>query len=301
MRILITGAGGQLGRALTKRLVQTTHELLLTGSREAAPDMAGIRWQQLDITDENAVLVCCKEFRPDVIINGAAYNAVDACESGGSEEEKAMRVNAAGPEYLARAAEELAAKLIHVSTDYVFDGTAAEPYREASPTNPVSVYGRSKEAGERAVLAHCSRAFVVRTAWLFGEGKNFVRTMLRLAETGNPIRVVNDQSGCPTSADELARLLIFLMETEKYGIWHGVCEGSASWYEFAGEIFRMAGKDVDLSPVTSAEYKTAARRPAYSVLEDARLHSETEFRMKHWKEALADYIKGGEQNAERTQ
>jgi dTDP-4-dehydrorhamnose reductase len=283
-RIVVTGAFGQLGLALRRLFMGTSYELFFTVRTVSADE----RMKALDITDEAAVFTFMDHVRPDVIINCAAFTAVDLCEN---EEEMAYRVNALGPKYLAMAAERVGAKLIHVSTDYVYDGQASVPYMEDSIPNPCSVYGKTKLAGDEFVLKYCKKSFVVRTAWVYGEGKNFVRTMLRLLENNKPIRVVSDQYGTPTSALELARTILFLMETESYGIYHATCEGSTTWYEFALTIFREAGKDAKVEPVSSAEYRTLAKRPAYSVLDNKALRERHGYVMKEWKEAFREYMR----------
>ena len=244
--------------------------------------------QAVDITDEAAVRNAVEAFRPDIIINCAAMTAVDLCET---EQEKAYQINALGPKYLALAAERWGAKLVHISTDYVYDGMKDKPYVETDETKPLSVYGKTKLEGELFVQKHCQRSFILRTAWVYGEGKNFVRTMLRLAEAGNPIRVVKDQFGSPTSAAELAKVVLFLMETDSYGIYHATCEGSASWYDFALAIFELAGKAVQVTAIPSSEYKTPAKRPSYSVLENKALKEGHSYDMKHWTDAIAEYMK----------
>lgn len=286
MKVMLTGANGQLGRAL-KELLEPMNEvtLLVTGSVTSA-GKASYPMRALDITEEKEVLDFVKTEKPDVIINCAAYTKVDLCEE---KEAEAFLVNADGPRYLAKAANEVDAKLVQVSTDYVFDGTATKPYVESDETNPVSAYGRTKLAGEQAVLEEWNKVFIVRTAWLYGDGKNFVQTMLSLASTHSELRVVMDQYGTPTTAAELAKMIWYLVQTERYGIYHGTCEGSTSWYEFAKEIFRVFGKEVTVHPVTSEEYNAKAARPGYSVLENHKLNTETEYRMKDWKDALSDY------------
>ena len=183
--------------------------------------------------------------------------------------------------------------MVYISTDYVFDGNAEKPYTEEDKTNPQSVYGRTKLAGEEAVIKNCSRHFIVRTAWLYGEGNNFVKTMLKLADEKDTIKVVNDQYGTPTSSMELARMILHIIPSGQYGIYHGTCEGETNWYEFACEIMKQAGKNVKVLPVTTNEYQTnekTAIRPAYSVLENKKLNSMGEYRMEGWKEALAEYM-----------
>ncbi len=284
-RVFITGASGQLGLALNHLMSgQNKYEICRTD----AVCSEETKVQALDITDEAAVLKAVEAFQPDIIINCAAMTAVDLCET---EQEKAFRINALGPKYLAMAAERCGAKLVHLSTDYVFDGEKDKPYIESDETCPASVYGRTKLEGELFVQEHCSRSFILRTAGVYGEGKNFVGTMLRLAETGKPIRVVNDQFCSPTSSKELAKVLLFLMDTDSFGIYHTTCEGSTSWYEFAVMIFKLAGKDVQVTAIPTTEYPTPAKRPMYSVLEKKALRERHGYVMKHWNEALAEYMK----------
>ena len=229
------------------------------------------------------------ECQPDIIINCASMTAVDLCES---EQDKAYRLNALGAKYLALAAQRNEAKLLHISTDYVFDGKASHPYNEEDMPNPISVYGKTKLAGEEFVRQCCLRHFIIRTSWMYGEGKNFVRTMLSLVERSNKIRVVADQVGTPTSASELAGVITYLMETEAYGIYHASCEGFTSWYEFALNIFKEAGINVEVEPITTAEYPTAAKRPAYSVLDNKVLRERHGLIIADWQDALHAYMAG---------
>ncbi|NLJ97144.1 MAG: dTDP-4-dehydrorhamnose reductase [Clostridiales bacterium] len=283
-KIFITGALGQLGRAIYGLLKDDPqYQLYLTDFHTVDDGLIKV----LDITDEESVKAMISDFMPDIIINCAAMTAVDLCET---EQEKAYKINSLGPKYLAFSANEIGAKMIHVSTDYVYDGQAGVPYTEESETSPLSVYGKTKLAGDDFVLKSCPKALVVRTAWVYGEGKNFVKTMLRLADEGKNIRVVADQIGTPTSALELARAIIFLMNTHSYGIYHATCEGYTTWYEFAVNIFKLAGKDVKVEAITSAEYPTPARRPMYSVLDNKGLRERHGYYMKEWKEALVEYI-----------
>lgn len=282
--IMITGASGQLGLALYRLLKgQSQYELLRTDVFASEDGTV----QALDITDEAAVHAYIHENIPEIIINCAAFTAVDLCES---QEDKAYRINALGPKHLAMAAESINAKLVHVSTDYVFDGMACEPYEEDFSTNPISAYGRTKQAGDVFVRANCSKFFILRTAWVYGEGKNFVKTMLRLAQTNDKVRVVADQYGTPTSALELARVILSLMETDSYGIYHATCEGSTTWYEFGVEIFQRAGMDITVEPISTSEYPTPAKRPMYSVLDNKALRERHNYYMKDWKEALKEYM-----------
>ncbi len=282
-RIVITGASGQLGQALNQVLKERSDLTIVnTGSREPTAYCPII----LDITNPVAVMNFIQEIKPEIIINCTAHTGVDLCES---EQEKAYRMNAIGPKNLAAAAAALEAKLIHISTDYVFSGEGNVPIAEDSVTSPNTVYGTTKHAGEEFVQSLCENYNIIRTAWLYGDGRNFVKTMLALAEKNSEIRVVNDQYGSPTSALELARAIAFLIDTDGQGIYHGVCEGTATWYEFAVEIFRLAGKEVKVIPITTEEYPTPAKRPKYSVLKNTRL-AEAGHTLKFWKDALKEYM-----------
>lgn len=276
-KIIVTGADGQLGRAINLQYAGSTeYELVNTDVGE------------LDITKIDAVMEFARQIRPYAIINCAAYTAVDACEK---EEDLAFRINAVGARNLSIAASETGAKLMHVSTDYVFDGNGTRPYRETDPTGPQGAYGRTKMAGEAFVKEFSSRHFIIRTAWLYGDGKNFVRTMLRLSETNDKVRVVMDQVGSPTSAGELAKAIAYLLPTENYGLFHGTCEGDCSWAQFTEEIFRLAGKSTAVEAITSEEYAAAAKRPAYSILENYMLKMTTDFMFADWHDAIAEYIR----------
>lgn len=275
-RVMITGANGQLGRAVNLQYADSgEYELINTDVGE------------LDITNIDKVMTFVREVKPYAIINCAAYAAVDACEK---EEDLAFRINAIGPRNLSIAATETGAKMMHVSTDYVFDGNGTRPYRETDPTGPQGAYGRTKLAGEDFVREFSDRHFIVRTAWLYGDGKNFVKTMLRLSETNDKVRVVMDQVGSPTSADELAKAIAYLLPTENYGLFHGTCEGDCSWAQFTEEIFRLAGKNTIVEAITSEEYAAAAKRPAYSILENYMLKMTTDFMFADWHDAIAAYI-----------
>jgi dTDP-4-dehydrorhamnose reductase len=257
----VTGAGGMLG-----------HDVL-----RAAPDAVGLTRAELDVTDAGAVGEALADIRPDAIVNCAAYTAVDAAEE---DEETATRVN--GATALADAAGD--AVLVYPSTDYVFDGAKREPYVESDPVAPRSAYGRSKLAGEQAT-ARARRHVIVRTSWLFGvAGGNFVETMLRL---DGPLKVVDDQVGCPTYTGHLAHVLVDLAGGRLTGVVHAASAGQCSWYEFAGEIFRAAGTEVELQPCTTEEFPRPAPRPAYSVLRSER-HGAP--RLPDWREGLSAYL-----------
>lgn len=284
-KILITGCNGQLGRALRKEYAQENVEFINT-------DVAGEGIVPLDITSVEAVLSLVEKEKPDVIINCAAHTNVDACES---QWDLAYQINAIGPRNLAIAAEKTGAKLIHVSTDYVFPGTCPKPLTEFDAPGPISAYGKTKYEGELFVKEFSRKHFILRTAWLYGEGKNFVKTMLKLAETHEEITVVSDQFGSPTSAVELAKMIHFLEPTENYGTYHATCEGQCSWADFAVEIFKRAGKNTKVKYITTEEYNSPAKRPAYSILDNymLRLVAGDKFKMADWKDALDAYFASG--------
>ncbi|MDE8742013.1 dTDP-4-dehydrorhamnose reductase [Pectobacterium polaris] len=273
MRILLTGANGQLGRCFQDRL-PAEWEILATDSAE------------LDITEIEHVERTVKQFKPDAIVNAAAYTAVDKAES---EPELAAKINVTGPENLAIVASKQGIRLVHVSTDYVFDGNATEPYREDSATNPLSVYGKTKLAGEQAVAKASYEAIIVRTAWVFSEyGNNFVKTMLRLAKERDTLSIVNDQRGCPTYAGDLAQAIISLLEKNaEGGIYHYCGDKEVSWYEFAEEIFNIAEqKNIissvpTLSAISTGEYITPAKRPKYSSLDCLKI-KKLDINLSNW-------------------
>ena len=284
-KIIVTGCNGQLGIAINKQYAKqdagnTDIELVNT-------DVA-----ELDITNIDKVMELAREVKPYAIINCAAHTNVNACET---DVDNAYRINAIGPRNLAIAATETGAKLVQVSTDYVFPGNADKPYVEFDTTDPLGVYGGSKLAGENFVKDFAKDYYIIRTAWLYGEGKNFVKTMLRLSETNDKVRVVNDQFGTPTSATELAKAIAYLVPTENYGVFHGTCEGSCSWADFTKEIFRLAGKSTIVEGITTEAYNKdnpmSAPRPAYSVLENYMLKLTTDFRFADWHDAIAEYLK----------
>ena len=276
MKILITGSKGQLGLELVKQLkIKGLYKIIDTDRDE------------LDIVDIDNVNEFILSSKPDVVINCAAHTAVDLCET---DIENAYKINAIGPRNLAIACEKVNAKFVQVSTDYVFDGNIDRPYREDDNTCPNSIYGSSKLMGENFTKEFCSRYFIVRSAWLYGEGSNFVRTMLKLSETNKEINVVNDQFGSPTSTVDLAKAIIELIHTEHYGTYHGTCEGKCSWYDFAQKIFDIRNIDIKVNPVTSEEYKRAASRPAYSVLDNFMLKLVGLNSFRNWEDALIEYL-----------
>lgn len=273
MKVLVTGASGQLAHAI--RLTWRAHDLVL-------PEES-----VLDLSKQSAIRSVVAEVRPDVVINCGAFTQVDRCES---EAELAQLINATAVGCLAEACEARGALLIQVSTDYVFDGTGTRPYREDDPTNPMSVYGRTKLKGERQA-ARCSRHLIARTSWLYDAwGKNFLNTMLNAAAQGRSLRVVDDQRGAPTTCRALARQLKVAAEEGWQGLVHTTCAGETTWHGFAKAIFEAKGIAANLSPCTTADYPTPARRPAYSVLDGHHRRSLGPDLMPHWLEALQDVI-----------
>lgn len=273
MRVVVAGANGQLARAI--RETWTGHELIFPPEAE------------LDLSRQEAVVAVLRELCPEVVVNAAAFTQVDRCEA---EEELATLINGTAVGWLAEACDELGAKLVQISTDYVFDGTGTRPYRESDPTNPVSAYGRTKLLGERAAI-QCRKHLVVRTAWLYDAwGKNFFLTMVNAAHQGRGLRVVDDQRGTPTTCRALARQLLTAMEEDWRGLVHATCSGETTWHGFAAEIFRQTGIEACLSPCTTAEYPTPARRPTYSVLDGSRRAELGTDRMPAWEAALAEVV-----------
>lgn len=279
MKLFLTGCNGQLGRAINRYYESNESVAIINTDVE-----------QLDITDVDQVIAMIEEMKPDAIINCAAHTGVDACES---DVINAYRINAIGPRNLSIAASKVGAKMVHISTDYVFDGNTDKPYTEFDATNPQGVYGKTKLAGERFVEQFADKYFILRTAWLYGDGKNFVKTMLRLAENNNQVSVVGDQFGTPTSTKELVKMIDMLLPTQNYGLFHATCEGSCSWAEFAKEIFRLADKDVEVKAITTAEYPTPAARPAYSILDNRMLKMTSGFTFSSWEDAIKEYIEDG--------
>ena len=284
-KILLTGCNGQLGRAIQKEYGDTVEFL-----RTDFIDAEGIT--RLDISDIDQVMNFARAEKPDAIINCAAFTNVDGCETN---EDAAFKANAIGPRNLAIASRETGAKLIHVSTDYVFEGNGTRPYVESDTPNPVSAYGRTKLAGEQFVRDFADRYFILRTAWLYGDGKNFVKTMLGAAQSRDEVSVVCDQKGSPTSAVELAKMIHFLEPTENYGIFHATCEADTNCAEFTEETYRTAGPSTQVHHMTSEEYAAmnpaAANRPKYSILENRMLKLTTDkFMMADWHDALDYYL-----------
>ena len=289
MKIVITGSKGQLGTQLQKILKDGYSEI--GGIPEALKgcEVIPIDIDELDIADKKAVSDFIGKHKPDAVINCAAMTNVDGCET---QIEVAMKANAIGPRNLAIACKENGAKLLHVSTDYVFSGTGTVPYREWDVCNPQSVYGASKYLGEQYVREFCDKYFIVRTSWLYGYiGKNFVKTMVRLGKTHDSIKVVNDQRGNPTNAEDLAHHLLKLAVCEEYGVYHCTGEGECTWYDFACEIMKEFGIDCKVNPCTSEEFPSPTKRPEFSSLDNMMLKCTVGNEMRNWKEALKVYAK----------
>lgn len=292
LRILVTGSHGQLGNELRRCLETMEAEIGPIPIEYEGAEVEYVDYDVLDITDANQVDEHIAAFRPDIVMNCAAFTNVDGCEA---DEDAAFAVNAVGARNLARACSAQGAKLVHVSTDYVFPGNEPGERVETDPTGPISAYGRTKRAGEEAVSEECDRSFIVRTAWLYGYvGKNFVKTMRMLGQTKDSITVVDDQLGNPTSANDLAYEILKLALTDDYGIYHCTNNGTTSWAGFAQAIMDGFGLDCEVIPVTSAQYKEAnpqsADRPAFSSLKNAHLETAVGDEMRDWRDALDTYV-----------
>lgn len=287
MRILITGGNGQLGQELQRQLALGESALGFLPDALKNADVISTDLPEVDLTDCAAAKALLQSVRPQVVINCAAFTNVDRCES---EPDTAFSANAVAARNVAMACENVGAKLVHLSTDYVFPGTAAQPINETALAGPRSVYGATKLLGEEYVRTFCSRWFVVRTAWLYGRaGNNFVKTMLRIARENKSAKVVNDQFGSPTNAEDLAYHLLLLAASEEYGLYHCTGNGVCSWYELTQEIWRLWNVDAALAPCSTEEFPRPAPRPAYSALDNAMLRATVGDRMRTWQEALAHF------------
>lgn len=276
MKILVTGVGGQLGYDVCKVLTARNIE------------HKGVDIADFDITDAKAAREYITQYHPDAVIHCSAWTAVDKAED---EIGKVRMVNTEGPRNIAAACKEIGAKMLYISTDYVFPGTGERFYEPEDPTGPLGAYGETKLGGEKAVQELLEKYFIVRISWVFGKnGNNFVKTMLRLAETTAALNVVCDQIGSPTYTADLAPLLCDMIVTEKYGVYHATNEGVCTWAEFAQEIFRLAGKTVKVNPVPTSEYPTRAARPLNSRMSKDKLEKMGFSRLPDWHDALARYI-----------
>ena len=298
MKVFVTGVAGQLGHDVMNELNKRGYEGI--GS-DIAPEYSGVQdgsavttmpYVPLDITDKEAVEKVLTEQKPDVVVHCAAWTAVDLAEDD-DKVEKVRAINAGGTENIAKVCKKLDSKMVYISTDYVFDGQGTRPWEPDDERHPLNVYGQSKYEGELAVEELVEKFFTVRIAWVFGvNGKNFIKTMLRIGKERGAASVVDDQIGSPTYTYDLARLLVDMIQTDKYGRYHATNEGLCSWYEFACEIFRAAGMDVKVTPVHSDEYPAAkAKRPMNSRMSKEKLTENGFERLPEWKDAVARYLK----------
>lgn len=277
MKVLVTGVKGQLGHDVMEELAKRNIEAV------------GVDIEEMDITDKKSVENVIGEAAPDAVVHCAAYTAVDAAEDN---EALCRKVNANGTRNIAEVCKKLDCKMVYISTDYVFDGQGTRPWEPDDERHPLNVYGQTKYEGELAVQENLSKYFIVRIAWVFGKnGKNFVKTMLKLAETHDRLTVVNDQFGSPTYTYDLSRLLVDMIQTDKYGIYHATNEGICTWYEFACEIFRQAGVKIEVAPVSASEYPAKAKRPENSRLNKDKLTENGFERLPSWQDALGRYLK----------
>lgn len=276
MKVLVTGAKGQLGYDVVERLKELNIEHI------------GVDRDDFDLTDEKQTKEFIMNYKPDVVIHCAAYTAVDKAED---ERDFCYAINVLGTKNIVEACKELDAKMVYISTDYVFNGEKEEPYEVTDTPDPVNYYGYTKYLGEEEVKNNLEKYFIVRISWVFGKnGNNFVKTMLRLGQERKEIKVVCDQIGSPTYTFDLAKLLCDMIQTDKYGIYHATNEGYCSWYEFACEIFKIAGMDVKVIPIKSEEYPTRAKRPRNSRMSKREILNRGFNFMPSWKEALNTYV-----------
>ncbi len=275
MKLLITGSNGMLGSDLLQ-ILEDKHEIIATNT------------SNLDITNNERVIEELKFHNPDMVINAAAYTDVDGCEN---KKDLAYAVNALGPNNLAIACNRIKSKLVHISTDYVFNGESKIPYMENDKTNPINSYGETKLKGEEFIQNNMDDYFIIRTSWLYGfNGNNFVKTMLELSKNHEEISVVNDQKGSPTYTHDLAIAISKLIETDFYGIYNITNTGVCSWFDFAKDIFEIADVKINLNPVTTDEFPRPAKRPKYSVLSNQKWKNKKFNPLRHYKEALSEYI-----------
>ena len=292
MRFFVTGVGGQLGHDVLNELDKRGYEAVGTDILDSVESQ--FPYVKLDITDESEVSKAIAMIKPDVVVHCAAWTAVDAAEDE-ENQPKVRAINSEGTRYIAQAARTADAKMIYISTDYVFDGKGERPWQPDDRNYaPLNVYGQSKLDGEMAVAGLLDKFFIVRIAWVFGKnGKNFIKTMLNVGKTHDEVRVVNDQVGTPTYTYDLARLLVDMAETEKYGYYHATNEGGyISWYDFTCEIYRQAGLSTKVTPVTTAEYGLSkAARPFNSRLDKSKLTENGFMPLPTWQDALSRYLK----------
>ena len=273
MRILVTGSKGQFGK-----------ELLKIYSDE---NIIGVDIDEMDVTDAEQTINFITEFNPDIVIHTAAMTDVDGCEEN---KETAFKVNTLGTRNVALACQKANSEMLYVSTDFVFDGDKNENYNEFDKPSPLSIYGKSKFEGEKLVKELLNKFYIVRTAWLYGDGHNFVKTMLSLAENNDSLNIVCDQQGTPTYARDLAIAISKIVDSGLYGTYHASNNGSCSWYDFSNKIFEIKGIDIEVNPTTAKEFSSPAERPAYSVMDNFALESQDIYQMRRWEEALEDFL-----------
>lgn len=277
MKVLVTGIGGQLGHDVVRELEQRGHEVV------------GVGRDEMDITDAEKVGGVIRACAPDAVIHCSAYTAVDRAED---EADQCRKVNVEGTKNIAEVCAELDCKMIYISTDFVFSGEGERPWETDDAAGPISVYGRTKYEGEAEVKSRLDKFFIVRISWVFGKnGNNFVKTMLRIGKENGAVKVVDDQIGSPTYTRDMAVLLADMVQTEKYGVYHASNEGFCSWYEFAKEIFRLAGMDeVSVTPITSDQFSAKAKRPFNSRMSKEKLIKEGFNKLPSWQDALIRYM-----------
>lgn len=277
MKVLVTGVNGQLGYDVVKELDKRGYQAI------------GVDREQMDLTSTQQIKECIGNIKPEAIIHCAAYTAVDKAED---EEELCRRVNAVATKDIAEYAKELDIPMIYISTDYVFDGTKDGEYTEDDIPNPINVYGKTKYEGEIYVQELLEKYYIVRISWVFGQnGNNFIDTMLRLSKEKDSLNVINDQVGSPTYTKDLAPLLVDMIETDKYGIYHATNEGYCTWYDFAKEIFKVANIDIEVRKITTLEYLMKAKRPMNSKISKQKLIDNNFKMLRNWKESIREYLR----------
>lgn len=278
IKVAVTGANGQVGQEFVSVL-----------KNNQKYEVYGLNKRDLDVTDAKQVVAVMTNINPDIVIHAAAYTKVDLAEKN---HELAYRINEIGTQNIAEATANIQAKLVYISTDYVFSGNTDTPYNEWDPPDPISIYGKTKLAGEQIVKDTLTKHFIVRTSWVYGEnGENFVKNMLRLAKEKQQLQIVKDQIGSPTYTVDLVNAILSIMESEEYGIYHVTNDGSCSWYEFAVAIFNEAEVAVDVYPCLTEDFPSVAKRPKYSVLNHVMSKEKGFPKMRHWREALSDFMK----------
>lgn len=286
-KLVITGASGQLGSEFSKILKTSNCELGSLSERFKNCEVFALSSADLNVCNFNSVLKTIETIEPFCVVNCAAFTKVDLCET---KQHEAFKVNALGARNLAMACNRVGARLVQISTDYVFDGKASKPYDESSLINPQSVYGKSKALGEFYVRNFCKKWFIVRTSWLYGQvGKNFVKTIAKLAKSRGKLKVVADQFGCPTNVSDLAFSVCNLIETDEFGVYHGSGNGICSWHEFAQEIVNCFGIEAEVEPCLTSEFELPAKRPKFSAMRNLMFELTTGDCFRHWKQALKSY------------